>query len=47
MVLIDAKGYFSAHVLAMNRQNFRTPDPLGGTSEETEAAFKGYIGDTT
>ena len=44
LVVIDAKGYFSVHVLATNRQNFRVPDLLGGTAEEVETAFKGYIG---
>jgi hypothetical protein len=44
LVVIDAKGYFPVHVLAMNRQTFRVPDLLGGTLKEIEAAFKGYIG---
>jgi hypothetical protein len=44
LIVIDARGYFSAHVMSINRPTFRAPDPLGGTPEETEAAFQGYIG---
>jgi hypothetical protein len=44
LVVLDARGCFSAHVLSMNRPNFRAPDPLGGTQKEIEAAFRGYIG---
>ena len=44
LIVIDAKGYLSVHVLSMNCPTFRAPDPLGGTLKEIEAAFRGYIG---
>ncbi len=44
LAVLDAGGYFSAQVLSAHRPNFGTPDPFGGTPQEIEAAFKGYIG---
>jgi hypothetical protein len=44
LAVLDTRGYFSVHVLSVNRPAFISPDPLGGTPKEIEAASKGYIG---
>jgi len=44
LLMIDAKGYFSVHVLNMKRPSFKIPDPRAGTSQEIKTAFEDYIG---
>jgi hypothetical protein len=44
LIMIDARGYFSVHVLDMKRPSFKIPDPRGGTTEEVKTAFENYIG---
>lgn len=44
LLMIDARGYFSAHVMDKKRPSFKVPDPRGGTPEEVKLAFEGYIG---
>ncbi len=44
MLMIDARGYFSVHVMNMKRPSFKIPDPRAGTSEEIKTAFENYIG---
>ena len=44
LLMIDARGYFSVHVMDMKRPSFKIPDPRGGTLEEVKTAFENYIG---
>jgi hypothetical protein len=44
LLIIDAKGYFSAQVMDMKRPSFKSGDPRGGTPEEVRVAFENYIG---
>lgn len=44
LVMVDARGYFSAHTMDMKRPSFNIPDPRGGTPVEMKAAFEGYSG---
>jgi hypothetical protein len=44
MLMIDARGYFSVHVMSMKRPSFKIPDPRAGTTEEIKIAFENYIG---
>ena len=44
LLMIDASGYFSVHLMSMKRPPFKIPDPRGGTSEEIKTAFENYIG---
>jgi hypothetical protein len=44
MLMIDARGYFSVHVMNMKRPSFKIPDPRAGTTEEIKTAFENYIG---
>jgi hypothetical protein len=44
LLMIDAKGYFSVHVMNMKRPSFKIPDPRGGTPGEIKTAFENYIG---
>ncbi len=44
LLMVDARGYFSAHVMDKKRLSFKVPDPRGGTPEEVKSAFEGYIG---
>jgi hypothetical protein len=44
LLMIDARGYFSVHVMNMKRPSFKIPDPRAGTSEEIKTAFENYIG---
>jgi hypothetical protein len=44
LAMIDAKGYFSVHVINMKRPSFKIPDPRGGTPEEVKMAFEDYLG---
>jgi hypothetical protein len=44
LIMIDARGYFSVHVMDMKRSSFKIPDPRGGTPEEVKTAFENYIG---
>jgi len=44
MFMIDARGYFSVHVMNMKRPSFKIPDPRAGTTEEIKIAFENYIG---
>jgi hypothetical protein len=44
LIMIDARGYFSVHVMNMKRPSFKIPDPRGGTPEEVKTAFENYIG---
>jgi hypothetical protein len=44
LIMIDARGYFSVHVMDMKRPSFKIPDPRGGTPEEVKTAFENYIG---
>ena len=44
LLMINAMGYFSVHVMDMERPSFKIPDPRAGTSEEIKTAFENYIG---
>ncbi len=44
LLMIDARGYFSVHVMDMKRPSFKIPDPRGGKPEEVKTAFENYIG---
>ena len=44
LLMINAMGYFSVHVMDMKRPSFKIPDPRAGTSEEIKTAFENYIG---
>jgi len=44
LLMIDARGYFSVHVMNMKRPSFKIPDPRAGTSQEIKTAFENYIG---
>jgi hypothetical protein len=44
LLMIDASGYFSVHLMNMKRPYFKIPDPRAGTSEEIKTAFENYIG---
>ena len=44
LIMIDARGHFSVHVMDMKRPSFKIPDPRGGTPEEVKTAFESYIG---
>jgi hypothetical protein len=44
LLIIDAKGYFSAQLMDTKRPSFKSGDPRGGTPEEVRAAFENYIG---
>jgi len=44
LLMIDAKGYFSAQVMDMKRPSFKSADSRGGTPEEVRTAFENYIG---
>ena len=44
LLIIDAKGYFSAQVMDTKRPSFKSDDPRGGTPDEVRMAFENYIG---
>jgi len=44
LLIIDARGYFSVHVMSMKRPPFKSGDPRGGTPKEIRTAFENYIG---
>ena len=44
LLIIDAKGYFSAQVMDTKRPSFKSGDPRGGTPEEVRVAFENYVG---
>jgi len=44
LLMIDAKGYFSAQLMDMKRPSFTISDPRGGTPGEVKTAFENYIG---
>jgi hypothetical protein len=44
LIMIDARGYFSVHVMDMKRPSFKIADPRGGTPQEIKTAFENYIG---
>jgi hypothetical protein len=44
MLMIDASGYFSVHLMNMKRPLFKIPDPRAGTPEEVKTAFENYLG---
>ena len=44
LIMIDASGYFSVHVMDMKRPSFKIADPRGGTPQEIKTAFENYIG---
>lgn len=44
LAMIDARRYFSLHLMDIKRPSFKVPDPRGGTAEEVKTAFEGYIG---
>jgi hypothetical protein len=44
LLMIDARGYFSVHVMDMKRPSFKIADPRGGTPGEIKTAFENYIG---
>ena len=42
-IMYDGKGNMSVHLMRRDRPQFATDNPLGGTAEEIEAAYNGYI----
>jgi len=44
LLMIDARGYFSAQLMDMKRPSFKSADPRGGTPVEVRTAFENYIG---
>jgi len=44
LVMIDARGYFSAQLVDMKRPSFKSADPRGGTPGEVRTAFENYMG---
>ena len=42
-IMYDASGNVSVHLMRRERPRFVSEDPLGGTAEEIEAAFSGYL----
>ena len=44
LLMIDARGYFSAQLMDMKRPSFKITDPRGGTPGEVKKAFENYIG---
>jgi hypothetical protein len=44
LLMIDARGYFSAQLMDMKRPSFKSADPRGGTQGEVKTAFENYIG---
>ncbi len=44
LLIIDARGYFSVHLMDMRRPLFKVPDFRGGTPEEVKTAFESYTG---
>jgi hypothetical protein len=43
MLMYDANGTMSAHIMRRDRPKFAVADRLGGTSEQIQAAFRGYL----
>lgn len=43
MIMYDAKGNMSGHVMRRDRPAFASEDPLQGSAEEVRAAFEGYM----
>ena len=44
LLIIDAKGYFSAQLMDRKRRSFKSGDARGGTPLEVKTAFENYIG---
>ena len=40
LLIIDAKGYFSAQVMDMKRPSFRSADPCVGTLKEVKTTLR-------
>ena len=43
MIMYDAHGHMSGHVMRRDRPSFASGDPLQGSAEEIHTAFKGYM----
>jgi len=43
MIMYDASGHMSGHVMRRERPRFSSGDPLIGSAEEIQIAFAGYI----
>lgn len=44
LLIYDAKGWISVHVMKPGRPNFKAGDRVRGTPEEIKTAFEGYAG---
>lgn len=42
-IMYDGEGNMSVNVMRRGRPHFSTDDPAGGTAEEIEAAYNGYL----
>jgi hypothetical protein len=43
MLMYDANGNMSVHLMRRDRPKFAVADRLGGTPEQIQAAFRGYL----
>ena len=43
LLMYDATGYMSVHLMSPNRKSFAVSDQLKGTPEEMKSAFEGFI----
>ena len=43
MIMYDAEGHMSGHVMRRERASFASGDPLLGSAEEVRTAFEGYM----